>query len=45
MAERKGGEVRVPAVARVRFAPLVGHHGWSRGEGGGGAGGGGEHER
>ena len=45
MAERKGGEVTVHDVAPVRFVPLVGHHGWSRGDGGGGAGGGGEHER
>jgi hypothetical protein len=36
MAERKGGEVTVHDVAPVRFVPLVGHHGWSRGDHGGG---------
>ncbi|HWJ15796.1 MAG TPA: protein-L-isoaspartate(D-aspartate) O-methyltransferase [Gemmatimonadaceae bacterium] len=45
MAERKGGEVTVHDVAPVRFVPLVGHHGWSRGDGGAGGGGGGEPER
>jgi protein-L-isoaspartate(D-aspartate) O-methyltransferase len=36
MAERKGGEVTVHDVAPVRFVPLVGHHGWSRGDHSGG---------
>ena len=36
MAERKGGQIALRDVAPVRFVPLVGHHGWAKGDPGGG---------